>query len=222
MTGTNRRDKMTEKLLKAMILGLALCSFSSEADTGQLQQYSESGDWFSAILHINNEDTARIGTSSLTDSGQTSLIIDLNRRNYWPKIIVAKSSNDVGNVTLSGQGMQVSCQLRIDTKQIFNNSCQIQDDNTDYYITFGSGLDSRFIEEMKSGNILRVKLGDQEPFYERFSLRGFSSAYGRAQSLSDQVTGAYGNGNENGNGDVDGSGGAGGNDSDFFSGGTRL
>lgn len=215
---------MTEKLLKAMILGLALCSFSSGADTGQLQQYSESGDWFSAILHINNEDTARIGTSSLTDSSQTSLIIDMNRRNYWPKIIVAKSSNDIGNVSLSDQGMQVSCQLRIDTKQIFNNSCQILDDNTDYYITFGSGLDSRFIEEMKSGYVLRVKLGDQEPFYERFSLRGFSSAYGRAQSLSDQVTGAYGNGNENGNGGMDGSGsvGVGGNDSDFFGDGTRL
>ena len=75
---------------------------------------------------------------------------------------------------------------------------------------------------MKSGYFLRVKLGDQEPFYERFSLRGFSSAYGRAQSLSDQVTGAYGNGNENGNGGMDGSGGVGGNDSDFFSGGTRL
>lgn len=215
---------MTEKLLKAMILGLALCSFSSGADTGQLQQYSESGDWFSAILHINNEDTARIGTSSLTDSSQTSLIIDMNRRNYWPKIIVAKSSNDIGNVSLSDQGMQVSCQLRIDTKQIFNNSCQILDDNTDYYITFGSGLDSRFIEEMKSGYVLRVKLGDQEPFYERFSLRGFSRAYSRAQSLTDQVTGAYGNGNENGNGGMDGSGsvGVGGNDSDFFGDGTRL
>lgn len=77
---------------------------------------------------------------------------------------------------------------------------------------------------MKSGYVLRVKLGDQEPFYERFSLRGFSGAYSRAQSLSDQVTGAYGNGNENGNGGMDGSGsvGVGGNDSDFFGDGTRL
>lgn len=213
---------MTEKLLKAMILGLALCSFSSKADTGQLQQYSETGAWFSAILHINNTDTARIGTSSVSDSGQSSLIIDLNRRNYWPKIIVAKSDNDVGNVTMSDEGIQISCQLRIDTKQIFSTSCQIQDDNTDYYITFGGGLDSRFIEEMKTGNVLRVKLDDKDPFYERFSLRGFSSAYSRAQSLSDQITGDYGNGNGNGNGNggTDGSGSQ--NDSDFFSGGTRL
>lgn len=65
----------------------------------------------------------------------------------------------------------------------------MNDDNVGMYVTFDAErLGSRFIEELKSGSVLRTRLGvDSKSVYDNFSLNGFSRAYNRAGILATEI-----------------------------------
>lgn len=97
-----------------------------------------------------------------------------------------------------------NCELRIDTYPVFYVNCSFNDNNTAAFLSFGQGLGTRFIDQMKSGSILRIRLNDgSQSYYDRYSLRGFTRSYNRGMSLM------YGRGNGGGYY-------GGGNDSDYF------
>ena len=192
---------MESELIKAFVLSLAVWSLASAADSGQLLNSEDSGDWSSAVFHINNSDNVRLSSTSVT-SQHAALNIDFYDGYYVAEIMEMKTGDDIGNV-ISSERVEVECQVRIDRNPVFTPTCTFNDDNTTWFVTLGKGLGDRFIEEMESGSTLRIKLLDgKDAIYDRYSLRGFSGAYRRGMSLMSGI--------------------GKGNDSDYFSDGTRL
>ena len=194
---------MFEKTIKALVLCLALLPFASVADRGQLRNEQRFGDWSSAIFHVNITDQIRMWTTAA--SYQAAFLVldfDTSGENYLAQVMSYKQGNAIGTVN-SPNRIEMNCELRIDTNPVFYVSCFYNDDNVGGYLSFGQGLGPRFISELQSGSILRVKLNaGVKSLYDRFSLRGFSRSYSRAMSLT------YGSGNGGYYG--------GGNDSDYF------
>lgn len=194
---------MMDRLIRALALCLALLPLASMADRGQLKNTLTIGDWTSAMLHINNEDSIRVWAAAAS-SAKTFLTLDLDPdgNNYTAMLIMYKEGNEIGTVNAPNE-IELKCELRIDVNPVFHVSCFYSDDNEGRFLTFGKGLGPRFINEMKSGSTVRIKMqaGD-EAYYDRFSLRGFTSSFNRAMSMT------YGSGNSGSSGE--------GNDSDYF------
>ena len=189
----------TKNLVRALILSLALLPSVSMADQGQLRSQMTYGDWLSSIFHINNTDFIRL-TTTAASSRNSFLVLDFDSSGYKAQLISEKQGNQIGTVFWPNQ-IELNCELRVDTNPVFYISCFLYDDNAASYLVFGQSLGSRFIDEMKSGNTLRVKISNgQQANYDRYSLRGFTRSYRRGMSLM------YGNGGYYG----------GGNDSDYF------
>ena len=191
-----------KSIVRALVLGLALLPFASMADQGQLRNQQTSGNWTSAIFHINNTDQIRLSTNEI-GYRNSFLVLDIDSRGYEAKLIVDKKSNEIGSV-ISRNPIRQNCELRIDTYPAFYVDCTFSDDNLASYLVFGQGLGTRLIDEMKSGSILRVKLlVGGKSYYDKYSLRGFTRSFNRGMSLM------YGSGNGGGYY-------GGGNDSDYF------
>jgi len=195
---------MLKRLVRALVLSIALLPFASMADQGQLRNEQTFGDWTSAIFHVNNADQIRMWAVAAS-SPYSFLVLDFDSsgENYIAQVIMNKQGDLIGTV-ISPNRTELNCELRVDTNQVLYPNCFFNDDNTTGYLVLGQGLGYRFINELKSGSILRIKIQyyGKEPFYDRFSLRGFSRSYSRAMSL----TYGFGNGGYYG----------GGNDSDYF------
>lgn len=196
---------MLKRLARAFVFSISLLPFASLAYQGQLRNEQTFGDWSSALFHVNNADQIRMWTVAAS-SPYSFLVLDFDTSgsNYVAQVVMNKQGNQIGNV-ISPNRTELNCELRVDTNQVFYQNCFFNDDNTAGYLVLGQGLGYRFIDELKSGSILRIKIQyyGKEPFYDRFSLRGFSRSYGRAMSLT------YGSGNRGGYY-------GGGNDSDYF------
>ena len=191
-----------KSLVRALILGLALLPFASLADQGQVRNEQTSGDWYSAIFHINNTDKIRLSTREVSH-GNSFLVLDIDSSGYKALLIQEKKGNEIGSV-VSPNPIQLNYELRIDTYPVFYVNCSFNDNNTAAFLSFGQGLGTRFIDQMKSGSILRIRLNDgSQSYYDRYSLRGFTRSYNRGMSLM------YGRGNGGGYY-------GGGNDSDYF------
>ena len=192
---------MMKSIVRALVLGLALLPLASMAAQGQLRSQKTYGDWVSAIFHINNTDKIRLTTNEI-GYRNSFLVLDIDSSGYEAKLITEKTDSEIGSV-VSSDPVELNCELRIDTNPVFYVNCSFNDNNTASFLVFGQGLNSRFIDEMKSGSILRVKLqvGDKS-YYDKYSLRGFTRSFNRGMSLM------YGSGNSGYYG--------GGNDSDYF------
>lgn len=116
-----------------------------------------------------------------------SLSISTEKK-YWIQLIFEKTGDEIGTVT-SSSPIEDNCELRIDTNPVFYAKCYMNDDNVGMYVTFDAErLGSRFIEELKSGSVLRTRLGvDSKSVYDNFSLNGFSRAYNRAGILATEI-----------------------------------
>ena len=194
---------MTGKLIHALALGLALSSFAAAADQGQYRYQQDIGSWASAVYHANNTDTPQVWSASLSYSDTFFLVEVPNTSVYRAMVSVTKKGSQIGNV-LSSREVELNCELRVDTYPVFYIRCSFSDDNEGAYLSFGAGLGERFLDQLKAGNTLRIKVDlGQSPMYDRYSLRGFSRAFSRALSL-------LGSGSGYGSGYVSG------NDSDYF------
>lgn len=192
---------MMKSIVRALVLGLALLPLASMAAQGQLRSQKTYGDWVSAIFHINNTDKIRLTTNEI-GYRNSFLVLDIDSSGYEAKLITEKTGSEIGSV-VSSDPVELNCELRIDTNPVFYVNCSFNDNNTAAFLSFGQGLGTRFIDQMKSGSILRIRLNaGSQSYYDRYSLRGFTMALNRGKSLM------YGSGN----------GGyyESGNDSDYF------
>ena len=186
---------MLKKLAKTLVLLLAVLPFTSSADRGQYREYETTGDWFSTIFHVNNTEYVRMGTPSRRTKN-ASFVIDATRDSSLMQIIIVKTGDEIGDIT-SSSPIEDNCELRVDTNPVFYSKCLISEDNLGMYITFDAGrLGDRFIEELKSGSVLRTRMGnDSQSVYDNFSLNGFSRAYDRAGILATEIS-ASGSGSD--------------------------
>lgn len=139
------------------------------------------GEWTTGQISADNVALSRRMVSFSKRDPDTAFVLDFDEQNlYTAQIFMRKLQDDIGTITIK-QPTTIPCSLRIDTKDIFNIQCIISEDNKMLFVTFNSGLGSRFISESKTGSNLRVKLFDT---YIKFSLKGFTAALNRIINLS--------------------------------------
>lgn len=174
---------MFHNLIKVLALGSAFYSSVSLADygAGGISDFQTHRDWVSMVFNSGSLHIPRIGSSSRRYSN-TSFVIDFQDGRFIPKIMTEKTGNEAGHI-LYQRTIESYCELRIDTKPVLYTACEFSDDSAGIYVLF-TGLDSTFINEMKSGSTLRMKLGTgSSAYYDNYSLTGFNAAYRTAESL---------------------------------------
>lgn len=159
---------------------LMTISPQSNATEGLFTNGKNHGDWASGQFHAGSTVSSRMISISKRDP-DTAFVLDFDDQNhYTAQLFMRKLQGNIGTITIK-QPTTIPCSLRIDTKDIFNIQCILSEDNKALFVTFNSGLGSRFISESKTGSTLRVKLLDT---YIKFSLKGFTAALNRINNLS--------------------------------------
>ena len=176
--------KKVFNIVSALFLSAAVI-FGSEAkadtENGYFEEKAKYGSWRTGYLYLNNETFARMAT--FNHETLSAFAVDLKGNYYFASLIVAKTPKYKGRINNTNT-TKIPCQLRIDSREIFYNSCYLEETTDSFYIVIPEGLDLRFLEEARKGYTLRIKLETYDPIYFSFSLKGFTKGYAKISQLN--------------------------------------
>ena len=148
-------------------------TFQASANTDYFQE--RHGNW--DYLDIDSGIHPRIVYFKLDHPNFYSLSFDfLHDRTYTTELNTGNKS--LSNQSLPSFGVDIPCYLRVDTGHIYKTKCKLQEEESSVRISFRKGLDTDFLKDCACGNVLRVKIYDEEnTVYFHFELEGFAEAY---------------------------------------------
>ncbi|MCR5084955.1 MAG: hypothetical protein K6A65_05575, partial [Succinivibrionaceae bacterium] len=130
------------------------------------------GSWVSGLLEVGGTTCARLATAS----GGETLTIDLGRDGGYLMAVMERGAG----LALPAEPVELGARLRVDGLRVHEGRATVLPDGQGLYATFHDGLGADLIADAMQGRVLRIRLGGS---MLRFSLRGFTAAYGRARAL---------------------------------------
>lgn len=169
----------------ALAAALMLPGNTAFAYSGEVSEYQELGNWYSAYFDHEDEHMIRVGAQSPDDSNIHINIDFADNGTYKAMTNTAKPDDERGKIAYPNQ-LDVSCEVKVDENQAFKSDCWVADDENAVYLDLGNQLGPTFLYQMLQGKDLRVKAvfpGEKEPEEQHFSLNGFKDSFLRGMGL---------------------------------------
>lgn len=151
----------------------------AKAAEGHFEETASYKSWSVGYFEKNNKTFARL----ITINNGAAFALDFENTTYYATATVLKAEGGRCRNNNSQKEM-VNCFLRIDTKDMYSTTCDIEENTNFFLITINSGLNEKFLKEAMAGRTLRLKLDFPSPVYFSFSLSGFTKGYAKVSQLN--------------------------------------
>lgn len=176
MTYSFSIDRLSRRSLFALLSAIPLmASFPASAE---LYNEMRHGDWYSCI--VSGE--GRVVGRAAVISGSEFFVIDFpDLESYEAKIITPIGEDNTAKNAYIGKYKN---EIRVDRRTLFRLNSTVTQEGRVYFTVFDESLGYKFLEELRSGTMLRVRtfLSDGDSI-NRYSLKGSSAAINRAYRL---------------------------------------